>query len=354
MIGRPASESSPAEQPLLSVQGLSIGFPTRSEAVAMAADEVSFEVQAGHTLGLVGESGCGKSVTLRALIGLVAYPGQVVGGSAKLEGRELLGLSQHEWERVRGSKVAMIFQDPMSSLNPIYTVGNQLCEVLRLKRGLRREEARSEAVRLLDHVGIRAAASRLRDYPHQLSGGMRQRVMIAIAIAARPRLLLADEPTTALDVTVQDQILALIAELRQQMNMGTILVSHDLSVVAQVCDEIAVMYAGRVVERGPVDDVLENPQHPYTEGLAEAVAQLQGAHANGRRALKTLGGQPPSLSDLPPGCSFAPRCRYRQPECEQFDMHLQRSTATQLTACLIRQRQPRPRAGVGDEREAVL
>jgi peptide/nickel transport system ATP-binding protein/oligopeptide transport system ATP-binding protein len=177
--------------------------------------------------------------------------------------------------------------------------------------------------------------------------------MIAMAVAGQPRLLLADEPTTALDVTVQDQILALIAELRAEMNMGTILVSHDLSVVAQVCDEIAVMYAGRVVERGPVDDVLDNPQHPYTEGLAEAVAQLQGAHVNGRRTLKTLGGHPPSLSELPAGCSFAPRCRYRRPECEQFDMHLVHSTASQLTACLVRQREPRQREAC-EAREAVL
>jgi peptide/nickel transport system ATP-binding protein len=342
------------EQPLLRVEGLTIGFPTRTEAVAMAADGVSFEVRAGRTLGLVGESGCGKSVTLRALIGLVAYPGQVVGGVAELEGQDLLSLSQHEWERVRGKRVAMIFQDPMSSLNPIFTVGDQLGEVLHLKRGLRREQARSEAVRLLDRVGIRGAKSRLRDYPHQLSGGMRQRVMIAIAIAAQPRLLLADEPTTALDVTVQDQILTLIAELRAEMNMGTILVSHDLSVVAQVCDEIAVMYAGRVVERGSVDDVLDKPQHPYTEGLAEAVAQLQGAHMNGKRSLKTLGGNPPSLTELPPGCSFAPRCRYRQPECEQFDMHLERAGKTQLTACLLRQADSQQEGREVSESKAIL
>jgi peptide/nickel transport system ATP-binding protein len=333
----PSGSALPTPGPLLSVRGLSIGFPTRTEAVAMAADGVSFDAYAGRTLGLVGESGCGKSVTLRALVGLVAYPGQVVGGSAMLDGQDLLALEEKEWEQVRGSRIAMIFQDPMSSLNPLFTIGDQLCEVLRLKRGLRSGEAREEAVGLLDRVGIRSPASRIRDYPHQLSGGMRQRVMIALAIAARPLVLLADEPTTALDVTVQDQILALIAELREELNMATILVSHDLAVVGQVCDEIAVMYAGRVVERGPLDEVLDHPRHPYTEGLAQAVAQLQGTHRNGRQRLKTLGGQPPSLSDLPPGCSFAPRCPYRRPECEQFDMHL--DTVVHATACLVRQRE---------------
>jgi oligopeptide/dipeptide ABC transporter ATP-binding protein len=326
--------------PLLCVGDLSVGFPTRSGAVAMAADQVSFQVEAGRTLGIVGESGSGKSVTLRALMGLVQYPGQIVGGSAILDGRDLLGLRRREWASVRGSEIAMIFQDPMTSLNPIFTVGDHLSEVLRIKRGLGRRAARTEAVELLDRVGIRGATGRLRDYPHQLSGGMRQRVMIALAIAARPRLLLADEPTTALDVTVQDQILTLIAELAEELEMATILVSHDLAVVSQVCDDVAVMYAGRVVERGQVDDVLDSPRHPYSEGLAEAVSQLEDSRRSGRRTLETLGGQPPSLTDLPPGCYFAPRCRYCEAACEEFDMHMDVEAPAHGTACLVRQREP--------------
>jgi peptide/nickel transport system ATP-binding protein len=325
----------------LHVEDLSIGFPTSSGAVAMAANGVSFEVEAGRTLGLVGESGCGKSVTLRALIGLVRYPGQVLGGTAQLDGKELLTLSRPAWESLRGSEIAMIFQDPMTSLDPLYTVGDQLMDVLRLKGGLARTAARARAVELFDLVGIRSPASRLRDYPHQLSGGMRQRVMIAMAIAARPRVLLADEPTTALDVTVQDQILTLLDELREELNMATILVSHDLAVVAQMCDDVAVMYAGRVVEQGPIDEVLDNPRHPYTQGLLQAVEQLSGARQSGRRTLVTLGGQPPALTKLPAGCSFAPRCSYRRAECEQFDMHLDAVLPLHGTACLVRQEEGR-------------
>ncbi len=327
------------DEPVLRVEGLSVGFPTGSGAVALAADEVSFEVRPGRTLGLVGESGCGKSVTLRALMGLVQYPGEVLSGSARLDGDELLALDDHGWERVRGSRIAMILQDPMTSLNPLFTIGDQLVEVLRLKRGMARRAARSEAGALLERVGIRDARNRLADYPHQLSGGMRQRVMIAIAIAARPRVLLADEPTTALDVTIQDQILQLLATLRAELDMATILVSHDLGVIGQVCDDVAVMYAGRVVERGPVDAVLDHPRHPYTEGLAHAVAELGSQRRNGRRTLQTLGGQPPLLSDLPPGCSFAPRCRYRTPACQAFDMHLDVALPAHGTACLVRQRE---------------
>jgi oligopeptide/dipeptide ABC transporter ATP-binding protein len=325
--------------PVLTVEDLSVGFPTRSGNVGLAASGVGFEVRAGRTLGLVGESGCGKSVTLRALMGLVQYPGEVLGGSARLDGEELLALDDDGWERVRGSRIAMIFQDPMTSLNPVLTVGDQLVEVLRINRGMARAAARAEAAALLDRVGIRGAGRRLADYPHQLSGGMRQRVMIAIAIAGHPRLLLADEPTTALDVTVQDQILELLATLREELEMATILVSHDLGVIGQVCDDVAVMYAGRVVECGPVDDVLDHPRHPYTEGLAQAVAELGSKRRDGGRTLQTLGGQPPLLTDLPPGCSFAPRCRYRQPECEGFDMHLDVALPAHGTACLVRQRE---------------
>jgi len=326
-------------EPVLRVEGLTIGFPTRDGGIGLAASDVSFELRPGRTLGLVGESGCGKSVTLRALMGLVQYPGELLGGSVALDGDELLALDERGWERVRGARVAMISQDPMTSLNPVFTVGDQLVEVLRAKRGMGRGAARAEAEALLDRVGIRAAGRRLSAYPHELSGGMRQRVMIAIAIAARPRVLLADEPTTALDVTVQDQILELLAELREELEMATILVSHDLGVVGQVCDDVAVMYAGRVVERGPVGDVLDRPRHPYTEGLAHAVAELGSRRRGDGRMLQTLGGQPPLLTDLPPGCSFAPRCRYRTAGCEAFDMRLDAPPPAHATACLVRQRE---------------
>jgi peptide/nickel transport system ATP-binding protein len=325
-------------EPVLHVEGLTVGFPTRGGGIGLPAADVSFELRPGRTLGLVGESGCGKSVTLRALMGLVQYPGELLGGSARLDGDELLALDERGWERVRGSRIAMISQDPMTSLNPVFSVGDQLVEVLRAKRGMGRREARAEAEALLDRVGIRAARQRLAAYPHQLSGGMRQRVMIAIAIAGRPRVLLADEPTTALDVTVQDQILELLATLREELDMATILVSHDLGVIGQVCDDVAVMYAGRVVERGPVDAVLDHACHPYTEGLAHAVAELGAKERAGGRMLQTLGGQPPLLTDLPPGCSFAPRCRYREAACETFDMHLDAVPPAHATACLVRQR----------------
>jgi oligopeptide/dipeptide ABC transporter ATP-binding protein len=233
----------------------------------------------------------------------------------------------------------MIFQDPMTSLNPLFTVGDQLTEVLRLKSGVGAREARREAAELLERVGIEPASSRLGDYPHQLSGGMRQRVMIAIAVAARPQLLLADEPTTALDVRVQQQILKLIADLQREMGMATILVSHDVAVVGQVCDEVAVMYAGRIVERGPVDDVLDQPRHPYTEGLVRAVEQVNTLSGSARSSLETMPGQPPALTDLGEGCSFAPRCPLRQRECEHYDMRLDGPSVAHPAACLVRQRE---------------
>jgi oligopeptide/dipeptide ABC transporter ATP-binding protein len=305
----------------------------------MAANDVSFEVLAGRTLGIVGESGSGKSVTLRALIGLVQYPGQVVGGRVELDGQDLLQLTPRQWRKRRGNDIAMVFQDPMCSLDPLFTVGDQLTEVLRVKRGLSRRTARSEAEEYLDRVGIRSPAQRLRAYPHELSGGMRQRVMIALAIAARPKLFLADEPTTALDVTVQKQILSLMADLSEELHMGTVLVSHDLGVVSEVCDDVVVMYAGHVVERGPVASVLQSPRHPYTEALANAVAQLAGpAGSNGGRRLDVPSGQPPLLTNLPPGCPFSPRCAFRRPECSEIDMHLDREPPMHATACVVRQR----------------
>ena len=316
--------------PVIEVDGLSIGFPG-SAGIVRAADDVSFELYPGETLGLVGESGCGKSVTLRSLIGLVPSPGEVLGGQVRFAGRELTGASQRELARIRGTEISMVFQDPASALNPVLSVGNQLGELLRVKRGLGRRDARAEAVRLLTRVGIASAERRVRDYPHQLSGGMRQRVMIALAVACEPKVLLADEPTTALDVTVQDQILSLLRGLQEESGLSVVLVSHDLGVIGQACERVAVMYAGRVVETGRVDDVLERPRHPYTEALHAAVPDVR---VNGsREPLAPIGGRPPELDDLPPGCSFAPRCPYAESACASFAMELD-AHPSQPAACI--------------------
>jgi oligopeptide/dipeptide ABC transporter ATP-binding protein len=314
--------------PLLEVSELCVRFPG-ADAPVRAADSVSFALAPGRTLGLVGESGCGKSVTLRALMGIVPEPGEVVGGRISFEGRDVGGLRGRELERLRGSRMSMIFQDPGASLDPVLTVGTQLVETLRVKAGLSRRAAARRAVDLLDRVGIPSPERRVNDYPHQLSGGMRQRVMIALAVATDPVLLLADEPTTALDVTIQDQILALLADLQEETGMAMILVSHDLAVIGQCCHDVAVMYAGKVVEMGSVDAVLDHPRHPYTAGLLAAMPDL-GAHEH--EPLVTIGGQPPDLAALPPGCSFAPRCRFAQERCRQAPMELDR--ADHGSACI--------------------
>jgi oligopeptide/dipeptide ABC transporter ATP-binding protein len=321
---------------LMEVTDLSIGFPG-PDGVVQAADRVSFRLERGETLGLVGESGCGKSVTLRTLIGLLPVPGQVLGGEVVFEGRELSRMSDAELREVRGTEISMIFQDPASSLNPVLSIGDQVGEVLRAKGGLGRRDARAEAARLLTRVGIPSAAERLRDYPHQLSGGMRQRVMIAMAVACGPKVLLADEPTTALDVTIQDQ--TLLNDLQADSGMSVVLVSHDLGVVAQACSRVAVMYAGRIVEFGHVEDVLEHPRHPYTEALLDAVPEVDASAARGR--LRSIGGQPPDLDALPPGCSFAPRCRYAEAVCREFPMTLDRPIPEHGAACVLAHREVR-------------
>lgn len=285
----------------------------------MAADHVSFTLEQGTTLGLVGESGCGKSVTLRALLGLVPYPGEVINGSISWNGSDLRLASAKRWTAIRGSQISMIFQDPMASLNPVLTIGQQLGETLRAKLNVDRREALERAIELLDRVGIPAPRARLSDYPHQLSGGMRQRVMIALAIAPKPRLLLADEPTTALDVTIQDQILSLLAEIRDELGMAIILVSHDVGVVAQNSDQMIVMYAGRIVEHGSTDEIIDAPRHPYTRALLGAMPTVGPTH--GRRLVPIL-GQPPNLAELPPGCPFAPRCLFATAACASISMEL--------------------------------
>jgi oligopeptide transport system ATP-binding protein len=297
--------------PVLSVRDLTVEFPT-GDGVVSAVNGVDFDLAAGETLAILGESGSGKSVTAQAVMGLIERPGRVVAGSVRFGGVDLMAASAEDRRRVRGSGLAMVFQDPLSSLNPVWSVGFQIGELFRVHRGLSRKEARSRAVELLDRVRIPAAAQRVGEYPHQFSGGMRQRVMIAMALALDPAVLIADEPTTALDVTVQAQILELLDDLRAETGMGLLLITHDLGVVAETADRVAVMYAGRVVETGPTDAVLSRPAHPYTEGLLASVPRGQFGR---EERLRPITGAPPSLARIPPGCPFHPRCPYVFDQC---------------------------------------
>ena len=295
--------------PLLVVEDLALRFGGGPSNVV---DGVSFDVAAGETLCIVGESGCGKSVTSLALMGLLPMPpAEIVRGRALFEGRDLLALSRREIGRLRGDRMAMIFQEPMTSLNPVYTVGEQIAEIVRRHRPVGRAEARARALEMLERVKVPAAKRRLDDYPHQMSGGMRQRVMIAMALANDPRLLIADEPTTALDVTIQAQILDLMRELQQETGTALILITHDLGVVAEVADKVAVMYAGRIVETGPVAAIFDDPQHPYTLGLISSVPSL--GERGGR--LATIPGMVPTVERMPAGCRFAPRCPFADAGC---------------------------------------
>src|SRR5947209_2542857 len=314
---------------LLEVRELTIAFPS-AESPLLAADRVGFSVRAGTTLGLVGESGCGKSVTLRSLLGLVPYPGEVIAGSILWQGDELRAASRRRLTALRGREISMIFQDPTSCLNPVFTVGDQIVETLRKRAGMGRGAARKRAVELLDRAGVPSPQRRMQAYPHQLSGGMRQRVMIAIAISARPKLLLADEPTTALDVTTQEQILSLLLEFQQDNGMAIVLVSHDLGVIAETCDEVIVMYAGRMLEAGLGPAVMRNPRHPYTRGLIKAMPSLEVSDAVPAAPIR---GQPPNLADLPEGCPFQPRCDDARPECASVPMLLDADLRDHGSAC---------------------
>ena len=300
-------------EPLLSVRDLRAWFFT-DQGVAKAVDGVSFDVREGETLGIVGESGCGKTVTSLALLGLLPEPPARImdGSSVRFRGQELVGAGEKQLRALRGNEMSMVFQEPMSSLNPVFSVGDQIGESLRLHRGLDRRKARAEAVRLLDEVGIPDPARRVKEYPHQLSGGMRQRVMIAMAIACGPKLLIADEPTTALDVTIQAQILELLAGLRRSLGMAVLLITHDLGVVAEVCDRVVVMYAGQVVETGTVEDIFVRPAHPYTRGLLGSLPSVGGP---GRR-LASIAGTVPSPLHWPDGCRFRARCSSAGEGCE--------------------------------------
>ncbi|QWA09867.1 ABC transporter ATP-binding protein [Sodalis ligni] len=328
-MNTPLSGREPA---LLEVTNLNTRIHTaRGELPAI--QDVSLTLRQGEILGLVGESGSGKSVTLRSLLKLMPTSARVT-GSVKWQGRELAELDAAAMRAVRGGEIAMIFQEPMIALNPVLTVWRQIEESLHAHTKLNRKARRQRAIELLNQVGIPAPESRLDDYPHQFSGGMRQRVMIAIALAGSPRLLLADEPTTALDVTIQEQILKLMLTLRDQLSMGIIFVTHDLGVVAQLCDRVAVMYAGRIVETAPVADLLQRPRHPYTQGLIASVPQSGDA----RTALRSIEGTPPSLLDLPLGCSFNPRCPYSTDLCRLQVPTLDRLSENRQVACHHHQR----------------
>ena len=298
--------------PLLSIRDLTVEFPTRKGTLT-ALDRVSFDIHAGEVLGVVGESGAGKSMTGAAIIGLLPGRGRVAGGTIELQGERIEGLTETEMRRVRGGRIGTIFQDPLTSLNPLYTVGEQITETIQTHLPVSEREARDRAVALLEEVGIPAASSRLGAYPHEFSGGMRQRVVIALALCAEPDLVIADEPTTALDVSVQAQIIAVIKRLCEERGVGVMLVTHDMGVIAETADRVAVMYAGRVVEIGPIADTIQRPLHPYTEGLMGSIPGLSTAIGSDR--LVQIAGSMPRLDSLPPGCRFHPRCQYAFARC---------------------------------------
>ncbi len=301
----------PAGTHLLEVDDLAVEFRTR-DGVVSAVNGVSYTLDPGETLAILGESGSGKSVSAQAIMGILdSPPALITRGAVLFRGQDLLTMPDEERRRIRGARIAMIFQDALSALNPVYPVGWQIAEMFRIHHGTGKDEARTRAAELMDRVRIPMAQERVWDYPHQFSGGMRQRVMIAMALALSPDIIIADEPTTALDVTVQAQIMELLAELQQDSGMGLILITHDLGVVAQVADRLAVMYAGTIVETAPIVDLYERPAHPYTEGLIASIPRLE--QKGGK--LMPITGSPPNLMQIPPGCAFHPRCPYRRERC---------------------------------------
>jgi len=300
--------------PLLEVRNLKTRFFTQ-DGVVHAVNGISYTLNEGETLGIVGESGCGKSVSVLSIMRLIPEPpGRIVGGEVLFEGQDLLKMSSEEIRRVRGNRIAMIFQDPMTSLNPVLTIGRQVSEALELHMGMDRAQARRRTIELLEMVGIPQAADRYDDYPHQFSGGMRQRVMIAMALSCNPQILIADEPTTALDVTIQAQIIDLVKRLRDEIGMAVIWITHDLGIIAGLADKVIVMYAGYIVERAGVKDLYGDPRHPYTIGLLGSLPRLDEVR---KERLTSIEGLPPDLIDLQPGCPFYPRCRYRIDRCRE-------------------------------------
>jgi len=314
---------------LLSVKGLKTTFRS-SRGIVKAVDGLSFEIKKGETLALVGESGCGKSVTSLSILRLIQEPpGKIEEGEIIYKGRDLISLSNKEMRSIRGNEISMIFQEPMSSLNPLFTIGNQIMEAIRLHQGLKKEEATRKCVEMLELVGIPDPERRIGNYPHEMSGGMRQRVMIAMALACEPSLLIADEPTTALDVTIQAQILDLLRKLRETMNMSLLLITHDFGIVAEMADRVGVMYGGQIVEYGNLEDIFNKPKHPYTVGLLNSIP---GIDSKGER-LKTIPGNVPDLADLPPGCNFQDRCPLASDICRDSDPQLNSVRGEHLARC---------------------
>ncbi len=319
-------------QPLLKIENLQTYFYVKGQ-VAKAVDDVSLSIPAGETLGLVGESGCGKSVTAHSIIQLIPDPpGKIVGGRIEFEGRNLLELPEDQMRRIRGNRISMIFQEPMTSLNPVFTVGDQVGEVMRLHQKLSRTEARARTVEMFTLVGIPAPETRLDDYPHQMSGGMRQRVMIAMALACNPRLMIADEPTTALDVTIQAQILDLMNQLKTETGASILFITHDLGVIAEMAQRVAVMYAGKMVEFADVRTLFAEPRHPYTVGLMASIPVL--GHKTGRGRLSTIKGTVPSLFNLPRGCAFSDRCPDVFDDCRNINPDMYSVDANHIARCL--------------------
>ena len=338
VVGHAYPDSSAAEiggsllATLLAVKDLRTHFTTR-EGVVKAVDGITYDIQEGETIGLVGESGCGKSVSALSLLRLVQDPpGRIVGGSVEFEGQDLLSLSVDEMRQVRGNRIAMVFQEPMSSLNPVLTIERQLTEALEVHLQLGKREATSRAAELLHTVGIPDARERLKSYPHQFSGGMRQRVMIAMALSCNPRLLIADEPTTALDVTIQAQILEMLQRLSAEMGTAVLIITHNLGVIARYASRVNVMYAGKIVESGTAVDLFQNPQHPYTKGLLQSVPQLKQDRGV---KLSTIEGTPPDLSALPTGCAFHPRCAYAIDRCRAETPVLEERAPGHAAACWV-------------------
>lgn len=313
---------------LLDIQGLSTVFDTES-GTAKAVDNLSFSLKKGEVLGIVGESGCGKSITSLSILRLVPQPGRIVAGKILFDGQDLLSLPEAKMQEIRGDRIALIPQDPMTSLNPVYTVGEQIIEAIELHQNVSKKEARKRAIEVLDQVRIPEAANRIDDYPHQFSGGMRQRVMIAMALSCKPDLLIADEPTTALDVTVQAQILELMRSIQKEEGMSILLITHDLGVVAEMCDDVAIMYAGSIVEHAPVVDLFKHPKHPYTVGLLNSIPRP------GSTRLTPIEGQPPSLINLPPGCRFAARCPLVEPRCLEALPPLEEKLPGHTARCVV-------------------
>lgn len=322
------------EQYLVEIKNEKLSFFTPVGEVK-ALNDVSFHVEEGEVLGIVGESGSGKSVTAYSLMGLTAYPGKLIGGSIYFNGHQIEQMNEKEISKIRGNEVSIIFQDPMTSLNPVFTIGNQIRESILLHTDLNKKQAKARSIELLNLVGINEPEKRLKQYPHELSGGMRQRVMIAIALACEPKLLIADEPTTALDVTIQAQILELMIELKEKMKMAIIMITHDLGIVASMCDKIAVMYAGKIVEYGTADDIFYNPKHEYTKGLLKSIPRMD---AKEHERLVPIEGTPIDLLNPPKGCPFAPRCSNCMKVCIREMPPISIFSETHYTQCFMNQK----------------